>query len=83
MLVVGKEQCCLDERLSARPATYTPARCRGVVARPSRILQPGLRSLGFSLGVWVAADLIVAGLNRELPSRVQKLQELQGDKLRK
>ena len=25
----------------------------------------------------------VAGLNRELPDRVQKLQELQGDKLRK
>ena len=25
----------------------------------------------------------VAGLNKELPSRVQKLQELQGDKLRK
>ena len=28
-------------------------------------------------------NLDVAGLNRELPDRVQKLQELQGDKLRK
>ena len=33
---------------------------------------------------WFAsANFDVAGLNRELPDRVQKLQELQGDKLRK
>ena len=54
---------------------------RGAVAPPSRILQT--RGCLRAACAHVNDNFDVAGLNRELPDRVQKLQELQGDKLRK